>query len=80
MLWLQEPFPPHIFGGMGGRTALLQVLLAPQEEIVAVYAAYIPPNITLVALPLSFLAPPAEWQVRLPQGSAEACSAGSLSG
>ena len=78
MPWLQEPFPPHIFGGLGGRTALLQVLLTPQEQILAVYAAYKLPNITLVALPLLFLAPPAKWQICPPQGSAEACSAGSL--
>ena len=77
--WLQEPFPPHILGGLGERTALFQVFPAPQEETLAVYAAYRLPNITLVAPLLSFPVPPAEWQVCPPQGSAEACSASSLS-
>ena len=60
MPWLQVPFLPHALGGLGGRTAPLQVLLAPQEETLAVYATYKLPDIALVVPPWMFLAPPAE--------------------
>ena len=33
---LQVSFLPHIFGGLGGWTAPLQVLPAPQEETLAI--------------------------------------------
>ena len=76
MLWLWEPLLSHIFGGLGGRRALLQVLLAP----LAVYVAYRVLNTVPAALLLLSPAPPAEWQVHPPQGLAGARPASSLSG
>ena len=73
------PFLLHALGGLGGRTAPLEVLLAPQEETLAVCTTYKLPDIALVVPPWTFLGPPAEWQVCPPQGSAEASSAGGLS-
>ena len=78
--WLQMPVSPSTLGGLQGRTAPLQVVLVPQEETLEVNAVCNPPGIAPIVLPWKFLAPPAEWQVCLPLGSAEANSAGSLGG
>ena len=74
------PFPSSTLGGLWGRTAPLQVMLVPQEETLEVYAVCKPPGIAHVVLPWKFLAPPAEWWVHPPWGSAEANSASNLSG
>ena len=78
--WLQMPIPPSTLSGLLGRTAPLQVVLVPQEETLEVCAVCKPPGIVPVVLPWKFLAPPAEWWVCPPLGSAEANSAESLSG
>ena len=77
-LWLQMPFPPSTLGSLQGRTAPLQVMLVPQKTL-EVCPVCKPPGIAPAVLPWRFLVPPAEWQVHLPPGSAEATSAGSLS-
>ena len=75
-----DALSPSTLSGLRGRTAPLQVALFPQEETLEVCAVCKPPGIAPVVLPWKFLAPPAEWQVLPPLGSAEANSAGSLSG
>ena len=79
MPWLLVPFLPHTLGGLGGRTAPLKVLLAPQGETLGVYVTYKLPDIVPVVPLWMFLAQPAERQVCPPQGSAEASSASGLS-
>ena len=79
-LWLQMHFPPSTLGGLQGRTAPLQVMQVPQEETLEVCAVCKPPGIAPAVLLWRFLVPPAEQQVCLPPGSAEATSAGGLSG
>ena len=79
-LWLQMPFSPSALDGLRGRTAPLQVAQVPQEETLEVCAVCKPPGIAPAVLLWKFLAPPAEWQVHLPLGSAEATSAGGLGG
>ena len=80
LLWLQMLFPPSTLGGLQGRTAPLQVMQIPQEGTLEVCAVCKPPGISPAVLLWRFLVPPTEWWVCLPPGSAEATSAGSLSG
>ena len=54
-------------------------MLVPQEETLEVCVICRPPRIVPAVLFLRFLVPPAELQVHLPLGSAEATSASSLS-
>ena len=74
-----DSLSPSALGGLQGRTVPLQVVLVPQGETLEVCAACKPPGIALAVLPWEFLAPPAEWQVCPPLGSAEADSASGLS-
>ena len=76
MLWLLVPLLPSALGGLQGMTAPPQGVLVLQEETQGVSATYKPPGIAPAVLPWMFLALPAEWQVCLPLGSAEAYSAG----
>ena len=54
-------------------------MLVTQEETLEVCVVCRPPGIVPAVLFLRFLVPPAEWQVCLPLGSAEATSASDLS-
>ena len=71
------PLLPPTLGGLKGMTAPLQGVLVLPEETWGVGATYKPPGRAIVLPPWKILAPPAEWWVCPPLGSAEAYFAGS---
>ena len=78
--WLLVPLLPSTLGGLQGMTAPPQGALVLQEETWGVYATYKLPGRAPAVPPWMSLAPPAEWQVCPPLGSAEASSANGPSG